>query len=101
MRSARPPRQIFWPNSTRFSWPAVAGSLSGCCDRYRATFCMSCAVRGWAMAVMGVGLPPGPMRSGSFSPSLTLNSVSCLTRYSCGWAARFGLAGMVLLPAAP
>src|SRR5690606_7664165 len=46
------------------------------------------------------GAPLGPLRSGASSP-LGLKSCSCLTRYSYGWAARFGLTGMMLLPASP
>ena len=49
----------------------------------------------------GVGLPPAPLRTGSLAPCLTWKSVSCLTRYSWGCAARLGFTGMVLLPAAP
>ncbi|MNT18365.1 hypothetical protein D3C72_1535680 [compost metagenome] len=101
LRSGKPPRQIFWPRSTSFSWPAVAGSLRGCCARYSAMFCISAGVRFCAMAVIGVGLPPAPLRTGSLAPCLIWKSANCLARYSWGCAARLGFTGMVLLPAAP
>src|SRR5690606_220605 len=101
LRSGRPARQILRPSSTRTSWPAVAGSLSGCWARYNATLLMSSGVRFWAMAVMGVGLPPAPLRAGLSAPCLVWKSASCLARYSWGWAARLGLTGMLLLPPAP
>src|SRR5690606_22488187 len=41
-----------------------------------------------------------PLRRGGWSP-LGLKSCSCLTRYSYGCAAIFGLMGIILLPASP
>src|SRR5690606_14764068 len=64
-------------------------------------FCLSSAVDGVANAVMTELAPPGPRRVGGVLSSLAAKSSNCFTRYSWGWLDRFGLAGIVLLPAAP
>src|SRR3546814_8162568 len=64
-------------------------------------FCRSSAVSAEAKGVMTEGAPSGPPRAGLDFSSLGAKSTNCLTRYSCGWLARLGLAGIVLLPAAP